>query len=77
VSVYCISNADGSGVARLTDNRAIDTGPAWSPDGAWIAFHSLRDGKAEIYVVKADGSGLTRLTDNPAIDCCPTWSPAP
>ena len=36
-----VMNADGSGVARLTDNGASDL--AWSPDGERIAFYSDRD----------------------------------
>ena len=46
-------NADGSGVARLTDGEATDAGPAWSPDGRRIAFSSDRDdGARNIYVVE-------------------------
>src|SRR3990172_6771801 len=34
--------ADGSGLANLTDDPAEDAIPAWSPDGARIAFYSDR-----------------------------------
>ena len=34
-----VMNADGSGQTRLTTNPAIDTSPAWSPDGTKILFH--------------------------------------
>jgi dipeptidyl aminopeptidase/acylaminoacyl peptidase len=57
-----VMNADGSGLANLTNSPAFDSRPAWSPDGSRIAFVSGFD----IYVMNADGSGLTRLTDNPA-----------
>ena len=35
-----VMNADGSGLARLTNNSATDLMPSWSPDGQKIAFHS-------------------------------------
>ena len=68
-------NADGSGLARLTNNSASDRYPSWSPDGRRIAFYSRRDGNDEIYAMNADGSGLARLTNNSADDRYPSWSP--
>ena len=70
-----LMNADGSGLARLTDNRAGDGRPSWSPDGKRIAFHSDRGGNWDIYVMNADGNGLTRLTNHPNWDMDPAWSP--
>ena len=68
-----VMNADGSGLARLTDNGVGDFSPAWSPDGQRIAFHSDRDGNYDIYVMNADGSGLARLTYDGGGG--PSWSP--
>src|SRR6266545_3008535 len=71
-----VMNADGSGQANLTRNRAADDAPAWSRDGAKIALSSERDGNWEIYVMQADGTGPTRLTVNrSADDAFPDWSP--
>ena len=39
-----------------------------------IAFATVRDGNAEIYVMNPDGSGQTNLTNNPAEDSTPAWS---
>src|SRR6266446_2687043 len=47
--IYVI-NSNGTGSTRLTAHPASDVDPAWSPDGAKIAFQSDRDGSAEIYV---------------------------
>ena len=67
--------ADGSAVVRLTNHPARDFGPAWSPDGARIAFTSERDGNPEIYVMNADGSQPTNLSNDPSRDFGPAWSP--
>ena len=76
-----VMNSDGKGIVRLTRRPAIDSYPAWSPDGTKIAFTSNRRNRStdEIYVMNADGTGLVRLTTNnrpaPAYDESPSWSP--
>jgi Tol biopolymer transport system component/serine/threonine protein kinase len=61
-----ISQADGSGIRQLTNDRAIDKFPSWSPDGQQIAFMSNRDEKVQIWSIRPDGSDLRRLTAAPA-----------
>ncbi|MFN2511678.1 MAG: Ig-like domain-containing protein, partial [Pyrinomonadaceae bacterium] len=60
---------------RLTDNRAFDSFPAWSPDGTKIVFHSFRDGNFEIYVMGIHGENQTNVTRSPTEDIFPNWSP--
>jgi Tol biopolymer transport system component/DNA-binding winged helix-turn-helix (wHTH) protein len=62
-------------LVRLTNNKAMDCEPVWSPDGSRIAFWSNRDGGMEIYVMDADGSNVKRLTNNLSDDGNPSWSP--
>ena len=52
--------------------------PIWSPDNAYIAFQSDREGDLAIYVQRADGSGsIERLTtpDKGASQVPDSWSP--
>jgi Tol biopolymer transport system component len=74
LDIYVVS-ADGTGETRLTTDTTNEAQPAWSPDGAKIAFVSDRDSSNEVYVMNADGTGVTRLTADPLADEQPTWSP--
>lgn len=67
-------NADGTGLARLTNHPGSDIDPAWSPDGKRIAFVSDRDGSPNIYVMNADGTNVVRRTVDGTNDS-PAWSP--
>lgn len=68
-------NEDGSDQINLTNNAAIDTEPAYSPDGQKIIFSSNREGNYDIYRMNQDGSGITRLTTDAADDRVPSYSP--
>jgi eukaryotic-like serine/threonine-protein kinase len=50
-------------LVRVTFDPALDTIPAWTPDGRWIVFGSNRNGVSNLYAQAADGTGDTlRLT---------------
>ena len=73
-----VMNADGSSSAWLTSSYpCASIQPAWSPNGARIAFASGCFGYAnfDIWVVNGDGSGLVNLTNAPGENADPTWSP--
>jgi len=75
---YQLYSAERSNLAQFTKlsaDTASASDPAFSPDGSRVAFVSLRDGNAEIYVMNADGSGSTRLTNDPLSDGRPSFTP--
>lgn len=72
--IYVIRE-NGTGLRRLTNNRAADYSPIWSPDGRRLLFASNRDGDDELFVMDAAGQDVRQLTRNRAIDLTPQWSP--
>ncbi len=70
-----VANGDGSSPRRITDNRARDIYPRFSPDGKWIAFSSDRDGNNDVYVVPAEGGKPKQLTFHTAADTVLGWTP--
>ncbi len=69
------ANENGSDVRRLTDHKARDIFPRFSPDGARIAFSSNRDGNYDVFVVAASGGKPRQLTFHTADDTVVGWSP--
>src|SRR5262245_27327816 len=57
-----VANEDGSAVHRLTDSRAREIYPRFSPDGQWVAFSSNRYGNNDVFVVAAGGGTPRWLT---------------
>lgn len=71
-----IMNPDGSQQVRLTNHRAADFNPVFSPTGEEILFVSERSGERDLYIMRADGGGerpvfrtASAYRDDPA------WSP--
>lgn len=68
------TNPDGSeGVTIGGSNMPFN--PAWSPDGARIAYNTSQTGVGDICVIGTDGSGETNLTNTAGIsENFPSWS---
>ncbi|MGN6500477.1 MAG: TolB family protein [Tsuneonella sp.] len=68
--------AKGGTAKALTRGLAMDTQPAFSPDGKWIAFLSDRSGAENLWVMRADGSGALQVSfyDSDQILESPSWS---
>jgi len=59
---------DGSNVRRLTSDVGVESSPALSPDGKWIAFSAQYEGNTDVYVVSSEGGVPRRLTWHPGSD---------
>src|SRR5262245_6426846 len=68
------ANDDGSNVVRLTDNRAREIYPRFSPDGRWIAFSSNRYGNNDVFIIPVAGGTPRRLTYHSGNDEVVGWS---
>ena len=71
---------DGATIAaprRLTRAAAREYFPAWSPDGAWVAYVTWSDSSGgALWKARADGTGAPmQLTRDPAWITAPRWSP--
>jgi hypothetical protein len=75
-----VLDADGSGATNLTpDPRPAvwyDRTPAWSPDGARVAFSSNRSGTTRLWVMGADGTAPRQVVPASlaAAEHLPAWS---
>jgi hypothetical protein len=50
-------------ITRVTHDRALDTGPAWSPDGTQLYFSSDRTGIANIYAWEPATDEVSQVTN--------------
>jgi Tol biopolymer transport system component len=59
----------------ITNNDVYDAEGAFSPDGKWIVFCSLRTTDGDVYVMHPDGSHAVQMTNNPGYDGGPFFAP--
>lgn len=58
-----ILDTAGNSIADVTSDRAVDCGPAWSPDGRYLYFSSDRSGVFNIYAYETGTGALQQLTN--------------
>ncbi len=62
--------------SRFTFHEAPDISPVWSPDGARIAFRTMRDAVLDVFAKEVNGTAdETPLTTPPAPGLPSDWSP--
>lgn len=67
----------GGAPRRLTDDAALDTDPAWSPDGRYLAWSSDRAGGTllDLWIYDTRDGSMRQLTREPTSAMAPSWSP--
>jgi Tol biopolymer transport system component len=73
-----IMNPDGSDQVRLTNHRADDAMPTWSPTGEHILFASDRDRftlSRDLYLMDPDGKNVRRVFGKSEDRSNAAWSP--
>jgi Tol biopolymer transport system component len=70
------TNADGSGRTQLTSGPGPHTNPAWSPDGAWIAYVA-RENSADwqVWAMRSDGGEPRQITFGAERKFYLSWGP--
>jgi TolB protein len=72
--IYTVSS-NGTNPRRITDSRAIETSPSFSPDGRKMAFVSDRSGSPQVWIRDMASGEEHRLTYNGDYNVSPAWSP--
>ncbi len=62
LDVVLVDPASGT-VSALTEDRAKDVEPTWTPDGSAVVFRSDRDGASNLYAVRLEDRRFVRLTN--------------
>src|SRR3712207_8371731 len=71
-----VMNPNGANKTNVSDNKSTSAVmPAWSPNGAKIAYVGVRSGSTNrnIYVMSASGGGQGPINTNAAHDISPNW----
>lgn len=72
--LWMVPAADGEPQPFTTGDQ-LDSAPAWSPDGKWIAFLSTRSGTLQLWTIPTMGGEARQATAIRGIAGRPVWAP--
>lgn len=70
-----VVDVDGANLQRLTQDKTISNGPAWSKDGMQIAYTSYKQGYPDVYVIDLRTGQRKRVAYFPGINSGPAFAP--
>ena len=70
-----VRDYEGGNIIRLTNDRANEASPCWSPDDSMICFVSDKSGRPKLYIISPDGGSAERIQGTSGSECvAPAWS---
>ncbi len=70
-----VADADGENPHVVTQSKEPLMSPAWSPDGAELAYVSFEDRLSTIYVQNLKSGERRRISAHAGVNQAPAWSP--
>jgi Tol biopolymer transport system component/imidazolonepropionase-like amidohydrolase len=70
-----VMNVGAAAPERLTHDAFVETEPAWSPDGRFLAYSSDRAGSMDLWLRDLQSGRDRRLTELPGAEGSASWSP--
>jgi TolB protein len=70
-----VADADGANAAVIAESAEPVMSPAWSPDGARIAYVSFETGNSAVYVQELSSGKREVVSSGRGINGAPAWSP--
>lgn len=70
-----IADSDGHDAKRVLSSTEPLLSPAWSPDGARVAYVSFENGRPEIFVQHLEQGSRIKVSGRAGLNSAPAWSP--
>ncbi len=69
------ADVDGRNVKKLTRDGSVLLKPAWSPEGAKVAFSSYSKKNPDLYMIDTKSKKKWLMLNLPGLNAAPSWSP--
>ena len=69
-----VRDYEGGNLIRLTNDRANEASPTWSPDNSMICYVSDRTGRPKLYIIDSRGGKARQVKGTAGSECVsPSW----